>query len=123
MGFAVRGSKAKDEEDLETGGREGFMTEEGEDLRAGSRADSRIDGSGISNLMSLEYARGWNLTNLRFTSSSSGLRPGRTPENHTTKPELETPKDFQKLDPIGARENLCRFSGVVQEVGTLSVSS
>ena len=123
VGFAIRGSKEKDEEDFETREREGFMTEGGEGLRTGSRAGLAPDGPGISDLMSSEYARGWHLTNLRFTSSSSGLRLGRTPENHTTKPELETPKDFRKLDPIGARENSCRFSRVVQEVGTASVSS
>ena len=69
----------------------------GEDLRAGSRAGFVPDGLGISDLMSLEYARGWHLTNLRFTSSSSGLRSGR----------------FRKLDSIGARENSRRFLGVV----------
>ena len=123
MGFTIRGSKAEDEEDLETGGREGFMMEGGEDLKAGSHAGFTPDGPGISDLISSEYARGWHLTNLRFTSSSSGLRSGRTHENHTTKLELETPKDFRKLDPIRARENSCRFSGVVQEVGKPSVSS
>ena len=123
MGLEIRGSKAKDEEDFETRGREGFMTEGGEGLRIGSRAGFALDGSRISYLMSSEYARGWHLTNLRFTSSSSELRSVRTPENHITKPELETPKDFQKLDPIGARENSRRFSGVVQKVETPSVSS
>ena len=123
VGFVIRGSKAKDEEDFETRGREGLMTEGGEDLRTGSRAGFAPDGQGISDLMSSEYARGWHLTNLRFTSSSSGLRPSRTPENHTTKQELEIPKDFRKLDPIGARDNSRRFLGVVQEVRTPSVSS
>ena len=123
MGFAIRGSKAKDEEDFETGDREGFMAEGGEDLRIGSHAGFAPDNTGISDLMSLEYSRGWYLTNLRFTSSSLGLRSGCTPENHTIKPELETPKDFRKLDPIGARKNSRRFLGVVQEVGTPSVSS
>ena len=119
----IRGSKEKDEEDFETGGREGFMTEGGEDLTTRSCAGFALDGSGISDLVSSKYARGWHLTNLHFTSSSLELRLGRTPENHTTKPELETPKDFRKLDPIVARENSRKFSGVVQEVGTLSVSS
>ena len=108
----IRGSKA---EDFETGGREGFMTEGGDGFRTGSRVGFAQDGPGISDLMSSEYARGWHLTNLRFTSSSSRLRLGRTPENHITKLELETPKDFQKLDPIGARENSRRFLGVVDE--------
>ena len=40
---------------------------------------------GISDLMSSEYARGWHLTNLCFTSSFSGLRPGRKLENHATR--------------------------------------
>ena len=123
MGFAIRGSKAEDEEDFEIGGREGFMMEGGEGLRTGSRAGFTPDDPGISDLMSSEYARGWNLTNLHFTSSSSGLRSGCTTKNHTTKPELETPKDFRKLNPIGAWENSRRFSGVVQEVETPSVSS
>ena len=123
MGFAIRGYKAEDEEDFEIGDREGFMTEGGEGLKIGSRAGLALDGPGISDLMSSEYTRGWHLTNLRFTSSSTWLRPGRTPENHTTKPELETPKDFRKLDSIGVRENSRRFSGVVQEVGTPSASS
>ena len=123
MGFAIRGSKIEDEEGLETGFREGFMEKRGEDLRAGSRAGFAPDDLGIYDLMSSKYARGWHLTKIRFTSSSSGLGSGRTPENRTTKPELETTRDFKKLDPIGARENSCRFSGVVQEVGMPSVSS
>ena len=123
MGFTIRSFKTKDEEDFETGGREGFMTEGGEGLRMGSCAGFTPHGPRIFDLMSLKYARGWHLTNLHFTSSSSELRPGRTPENYITKPELEIPKDFKKLAPIEARENSHRLSGVVQEVGTLSVSS
>ena len=90
----IKGSKAEDEEDLEIGGREGFMAEGGEDLRVGSRAGFAQDSPGIFDLMILEYTHGWLLTNLRFTFSSSGLRPGRTPENRTTKPESEITKDF-----------------------------
>ena len=123
MGFEIRGSIAKDEEEFEIGGRKGFMTEGGEDLRAGSCAGFAPDSLGISDLMSSEYAHGWHLTSFRFTSSSSGLRQGHTPENHTTKPESETPKDFRKLHSIGAMENSRRFSGVVEEVGTPNVSS
>ena len=51
VGFAIRGSETKGEEDLETGG---FITESGEDLRKGSRASLAPDGLGISDLMSSE---------------------------------------------------------------------
>ena len=119
----IKDSKEKDEEDFQTRGREGFMKEGGEDLKIGSHAGFTPNGPGISDLMSSEYACGWHLNNLRFTSSSSGLRSGHTPENYTIKQKLETPKDFRKLDPIGARENSRRFLEVVQEVGTPSVSS
>ena len=65
------------------------MTERGEDLRKGSQTGLALDGPGISDLMSSEKARGEHLTSFCFTSSSSGLRSGRAPENHTTKAILE----------------------------------
>ena len=67
------------------------MTERGEDLRKGSRAGLAPDGPEISDLMSSEKARGVHLISFRFTFSSSGLRPGQTPEDHATKAMLEIP--------------------------------
>ena len=54
VGFEVKGSNIEDEEDLETGGKEGFMTERGECIKKGSRAGLAPDGPGISDLMSSE---------------------------------------------------------------------
>ena len=65
------------------------MMEREEDLKKGSRADLAPDGPGISDLMSSKYVRGAHLTSFRFTSSSSGLRSGRAPEDHATKAILE----------------------------------
>ena len=48
VGFAIRGSETKGEEDLGMGG---FMTERGEDVRKGSQLDLALDDPGISDLM------------------------------------------------------------------------
>ena len=67
------------------------MTERGEDLRKRSQAGLTPGSPGISDLISSELARGSHHINFRFTSSSSGLRPRRTPEGHVTKAVLEIP--------------------------------
>ena len=66
-----------------------FMTKGKEGLEAGAREGHMPEGLGMSDLINLEYIGGWHLANFRFTSSSSGLRPGRIPEDRTTKAKLE----------------------------------
>ena len=69
--------------------REVFMTKGGEGLEARAREGDTPEGSGKSDLISLEYTCGRHLANFRFTSSSSRLRPRRIPEDRTTKAKLE----------------------------------
>ena len=78
MGFAIEGPS-----------REVFMTKGREGLEVRDREEDTPEGPGMSDLISLEYTWGRHLANFRFTSSSSGLRPGRIPEDRTTKAKLE----------------------------------
>ena len=73
MGFTTEGPS-----------REVLMTKGREGLEAGAREEDTPEGPGMSNLISSEYTRGRHLANYCFTSSSSGLRPGRIPKDRTT---------------------------------------
>ena len=77
MGFKIGGPQ-----------REVFMTKGKEGLEVGAREGDTLEGSGMSDLINSEYTHGRNLANFRFTTSSSGLRPGRIPEDRTTKAKL-----------------------------------
>ena len=78
MGFTTEGPS-----------REVFITKGKEDLEAGDQEGDTPEDLGMSNLISSKYTCRRHLANFRFTSSSSGLRPGRMPEDHTTKGKLE----------------------------------
>ena len=82
-----------------------------------------LEGSRISDLISLKYAHELHLTNRRFISSSSELSLGRIPECRTTKAKLEISHNFQRLNPINTNINSRRFSGALQMVRMPSVSS
>ena len=69
--------------------REGFMKKGREGLEVRDREGDTPEGPGMSDLISSEYTHGRHLANFRFISSSSGLRPGRIPEDCTTKAKLE----------------------------------
>ena len=102
---------------------EDFITEGKEGLKSGGREGFTPEGLGISDLISSEYARGRHLANYCFTSSSPELRSGQIPEGSTAKTKLETPHDFQRLNPINANGSSRRFSRAVQTVEMPSVSS
>ena len=66
-----------------------FMTKGREGPEAKARDGDTAEDPGMFDLINSKYTRGRHLANFHFTSSSLGLRPGRIPEDSTTKAKLE----------------------------------
>ena len=66
-----------------------LITKGKEGLEAEAREGDTPEGPRMSDMVSLKYTHGWHFANFHFTSSCSGLRPGRIPEDSTTKAKLE----------------------------------